>query len=85
MAVFGTYDRAVAVTKSDTTVYDCKAIFVGGAGNVAVQTRGTTGIADGSPDAAVTLTGCLAGTIYPIAAYRIMSTNTTATAIVALY
>lgn len=79
------YDRALAVTKSDTTILGCAGFYVGGAGNVAIQTIGTTGIADGAADTAVTLTACIVGQIYPIACYRIMSTNTTATAIVALY
>jgi hypothetical protein len=71
------YEKAAAVTPSDSTVVDCIGFFVGGAGNVAiVPLKGS---------AAVTLTGCLAGHVYRIAANKIMSTNTTATAIVALY
>jgi hypothetical protein len=71
------YTKAVAVTTSDSTVLDCLAFYVGGAGNVAITPLGGS--------AAVTLTGCLAGHVYRIAANKIMSTNTTATAIVALY
>lgn len=71
------YHRAAAVTPSDSTVVACKGFFVGGAGNVAIKTHnGAT---------AVTLNGCLAGHVYRIEAYQIMSTNTTATNIVALY
>lgn len=73
------YSGAAAVTKSDTTIVDCEGFFVGGAGNVAIVAKG-----DGS-NTAVTLTGCLVGTVYPIACKKIMSTNTTATNIVALY
>jgi hypothetical protein len=67
-----------AVTPSDSTDFDsiCRAIYVGGAGNVvAVRHDGT----------AVTFTGVPAGTVLPIACRRINSTSTTATAIVALY
>ena len=72
------YTRALSVTKSDSTELDIRAFMVGGAGDVAIQTA--------SMDAAVTLTGCLAGVIYPIGggAIKIMSTNTTATSIVGL-
>ena len=66
---------AVAVTKSDTTALDFRALWVGGAGNVAVRTRnGQT----------VTFEGVAAGTILPIQGDRVMSTNTTATLILAL-
>jgi len=67
-----------AVTPSDSTDFDsiCRAIYVGGAGNlVAVRHDGT----------AVTFTGVPAGTVLPIAVRRINSTSTTATAIVALH
>lgn len=76
---FATYGSFAAVTKSDTTLVTCRAIYVGGAGNVAI-----------SPTAAgvdaVTITGVPAGAILPfnLEQGRIMSTNTTATAIVAL-
>ena len=67
-----------AVTPSDSTDLTtlARAIYVGGAGNVAaVQHDGT----------AVTFTGVPAGTVLPIAVRRINATNTTATAIVALH
>lgn len=66
----------VAVTKSDATVYDppLRGFYVGGAGDVAVIAADDT--------AAVTLTGCLAGVLYPFSVTKVMSTNTTATAIV---
>jgi hypothetical protein len=74
------YERAVAVTPSDSTVLDCEGFYVGGAGNVAIVPKrgGTTGTA-------VTLTACIVGQYYPIACHKIMSTNTTATLVVALY
>lgn len=78
------YNRAVAITKSDTDNFavmgaDCPVvgIYVGGAGNfVAVY----------DDDSTATFTGALAGTILPIGGIkRINSTNTTATALLALY
>lgn len=72
---------AVALTKSDTTTYGpanggvFDAIYVGGAGDVAVRTaNGTT----------LTFSGALAGTTIPIRFDRLMSTNTTATLILGL-
>jgi hypothetical protein len=77
MTVPADYSKAAAVTKSDSTVLDCRAFYVGGAGNVAIKTDASA--------TAVTLTACIVGQIYPIRSYNIMSTNTTATAIVALW
>lgn len=71
------YDKAVAVTKSDTTELNCVGFYVGGGGNIAITPFGG--------GAAVTLTAIIPGTVYPIACQKIMETNTTATAIVALY
>lgn len=73
------YRKAAAVTKSDSTVVNCEGFYVGGAGNVAIIAK------DDPTGTAVTLTACIVGQVYPIACKRIMSTNTTATAIVALY
>ena len=71
------FERAVAVTPSDSTILDCEGFYVGGAGNVAiVPKRGGS---------AVTFTAVLVGHVYRIACSKINSTNTTATAIVALY
>lgn len=75
--------KFVAVTPSDTATLSyngekskTKAIYIGGAGNLAVKNDlGTS----------VTFTGVTAGTIYPISASIVMSTNTTATNIVALF
>ena len=66
----------VAITKSDTTVYDppLKALWVGGAGDVAVIAVDDT--------AAVTIPGVNGGQIIPVMAKQVMATNTTATSIV---
>jgi hypothetical protein len=69
--------RLRAVTKSDDTVVGCQALWVGGAGNVAVIAEGDT--------SAVTISGVAAGTLLPIACYKVMSTNTTATLMVAIH
>lgn len=69
---------AQAVTASDSTTYaPTRAVWVGGAGNLAVQ------FAD--MNSAITLTGVAAGTLLPISVTKIMSTNTTATSITALW
>lgn len=72
------YGSAIAVTTSDTVPISCRAIYVGGAGNVAVKTvSGAT---------AVTFTAPPVGTILPIMidGGMIMATNTTATLLLAL-
>lgn len=70
--------RATAVTPSDSTTLNlCRAIYVGGAGNVALVLAEDT--------AAVTFVNVAAGTLLPLATLKVMSTNTTATNIVALY
>lgn len=72
------YGSAQAVTPSDTTIINCRAIYVGGAGNVAIKTQ--------SGATAVTFTAPPVGTILPIVidGGMIMATNTTATLLVAL-
>jgi hypothetical protein len=72
------FGSAIAVTTSDTVPISCRAIYVGGAGNVAVKT------VDGAT--AVTFTAPPVGTILPIMidGGRIMATNTTATLLIAL-
>ena len=76
---YATYTTFASVTPSDTTLVNCRAIYIGGAGNIALSIDGTT--------TAVTLTAPPVGTILPISlnAGRIMATGTTATLIVALY
>ena len=69
----------VAVTPHDTTNFPdgpCRALYVGGAGNVVAITL--AGVA-------ITFVGVQAGAILPIVAKRVNSTLTTATSIVALY
>jgi len=68
--------RGVAVTPSDTTVVDCQAIYVGGAGNLVVEHY------NGGPK--TTYTAIAVGVVHRISAYRIAAA-TTATLIVALY
>lgn len=67
---------AAAVTPSDSTEINCRALYVGGAGNVVVQMP--------NRDVSITFSGVLAGTILPVSARRVMAA-TTATNIVALY
>lgn len=69
---------AVAVTPNDNAdlATVSRALYIGGAGNLAVI------LADDS--SSVTFTGVLAGSILPIRAKRVLSTNTTATTILAL-
>lgn len=64
-----------AVTPSDNTVLNCRALYIGGTGNVVLQ----------MPDReeVVTFNNVLAGTILPVSARRVMAA-TTATNIVAL-
>ena len=66
------------ITPSDTTLINCRGIYVGGAGNVTLSIDGVT--------AAVTLTAVPVGTILPICldAGRVMAA-TTATLLIALY
>ena len=63
-----------AVTKSDSTVLQFRAVYVGGAGDVAIKhTEGGS---------AVTFVGVPAGSILPVSGVRVMSTGTTATSMV---
>jgi hypothetical protein len=75
----GPSTHLVAITPSDSTDLSAekfKALWVGGAGNIAVLA-----VNDSS---AVTISGVAAGTLIPIMAKKVMSTNTTATLIVGL-
>ena len=71
---------AVEVTPSDTAdlATPARALYVGGAGNISLKTVGNS-------QTTVLFTAVPAGTVLPVRASRIMSTNTTATAIVALW
>jgi hypothetical protein len=73
------WSNAVAVPKSDSTVYDpsLKSLWVGGVGDVAVRMKGSQTI--------VTFTAVAAGTRLPVNVDKVMSTNTSATLIVGLY
>lgn len=67
---------AFPISKSDTTVFEMtRALWVGGAGDVAVRMR------DGS---SATFVGVGAGTILPIRVDKVLSTGTTATSIVGI-
>lgn len=70
--------RSVAVTPSDVAdlANVSRALWVGGAGNVAVMLLDDT--------VATTFVGVAAGTMMPLRVKRVMSTNTTATNIVAI-
>lgn len=69
---------AVAVTKSDVTVYspELAALFVGGAGDVNVVTVGGQ---------TTKFVGVLANTLLPVRVTQVLSTGTSATNIVGLY
>lgn len=71
------YTKAVAVTPSDSTVVNARALYIGGAGAVAIKTD--------SAATAVTLAAVPVGTVLKVQAWNVMSTNTTATNIVALF
>jgi len=65
-----------AVTPSDSTVVRCKALYVGGAGDLALQAR--------DDSTTVTLVGVTAGSVIPVSCNKVMAA-TTATNIVALF
>ena len=68
----GIASDAFAITPSDSTVIKAQALWIGGAGNVAVKTEnGTT----------LTFTGAQAGSIIPVRVSQVLATNTTASAI----
>lgn len=71
-------DRLATVTASDSTdLTGARGVYVGGGGDLALTAVGDS--------AAVTFVGVIAGTIIPVRVSRVMSTNTTATNIVAIY
>lgn len=82
MAIGGSFGdpgtKLAAVAPNDSTdLTGVRAVYVGGAGNLALM-----GIHD---SAAVTLSSVPAGSLIPVQVKRVMSTNTTATNIVAIY
>jgi hypothetical protein len=74
-----TYCGGFAVAPSDTALVSCRAIYVGGAGNLAVNTAPAGGTA-------IVFTAPAIGSIIPLELNegRIMATGTTATLLVAL-
>jgi hypothetical protein len=77
MAIQHGYKNAFAITKSDTVDQPpMEAIYVGGAGDVAVRMPGST--------TTVVFTAPPVGTILPIKAHRVMAA-TTATLLVGLW
>jgi len=67
--------EAFAITKSDSTIVNIDALYVGGAGDVAVQPlKGSV----------VTFVDVPAGSILPVKCTKVMSTNTDATLMVGL-
>lgn len=87
MAAPQNYNKAVAITKSDTINIDgstlntandanpCDAIYIGGAGTVTVVFE----------DASTAAFTCIAGQILPVKAIRVNSTGTAATLLLALF
>jgi hypothetical protein len=67
---------AIVKSDSDNFAYQVRAIYVGGAGNVVVITPS---------GAVVTFSGVPAGSVLPVRAVRVNSTDTTATNMVGLY
>lgn len=65
-----------ASVSDDTLLQACRALYVGGAGNVAVTMQGGGNL---------TFVGVAAGTILPIACTTVLNSGTTATNIIALY
>ncbi len=79
VANWGTATRLVSITKSDSTdltASKIRALWIGGAGDVAVIAF--------NDSAAVTISSVPAGTILPISVVKVMSTNTTASSMVGL-
>jgi hypothetical protein len=77
----GQYSSALALAPSDTALVNCRAIYVGGAGNITIV-QGPIG----SPETAVTFTAVPVGTILPVEINGglVKATGTTATLLVAL-
>lgn len=74
--------NAAAITPSDDAANNFAAatrgIYVGGDGNIVI-------IPAGNNQSAVTLVGCVAGTVIPVRAIRVNATSTTATSLVRLW
>lgn len=72
---FSTYSTAAAITPSDSASQTYRAIYVGGAGNVAVKTTGGN---------TVTFTAPPVGSIIPVEVQQVLATGTTATLLIGL-
>ena len=72
---YSTYSSAKAITPSDTAAQTYRAIFVSGTGDVAVVTEGGD---------TVTFKAVAASVILPVSVKQVLSTGTTATALVGL-
>lgn len=70
------FSHAEAITKSDSTVLNLDALWVGGVGDVALILQDDA--------AAVTFTAVPAGTLLRMRITKVMSTNTSATLMVGL-
>ena len=77
----GTYSSAIAAVPSDTVPTSCRAIYVGGAGNVAIKQGPLS-----NPSTAVVFTAPPVGSIIPVELNEgfLMATGTTATNLVLL-
>lgn len=79
MPQLGTYESAIAVTPSDTTVLaPTRALYIGGAGSGGLSVV----MADGRTAA---FAGLTVNTVLPISVTKVRSTGTDVTSIVALY
>lgn len=71
--------NAIAITPHDTTAVEpCRALYVGGAGNLTVRMAAETGSTN-------VLFAVVAGAVLPLSVRLVLATGTTATGIVALY
>lgn len=61
--------RSAAVITLDAVIVDCRALWVGAAGNVAVDMKGT--------GTSIVFIGVPAGTLLPIQANKVLTTGTT--------
>jgi hypothetical protein len=79
------YTHAFAITPSDTDELPMitRAIYVGGAGDIAVILADDTPV--GSSGSSITLKAVPVGTVLPMRVRQVWSTNTTATLLIGLY
>lgn len=75
---WATYSSFQVITPNDATRINCRAIYVGGAGNVAISPDGVT--------ASTVFTAPPVGSIIPVELNegRVLATGTTATPLIAL-